>query len=105
MVDAAIRAEQAYRCMVSKDPLTGEATPLDYPDLADLPDWAQGACVDGTLFITHHDDYASLWVETQYAVKGMPLYVRVGMDFILINRGGGYVAALGPCTWKFVVEG
>lgn len=90
--------------MVFKDPLTGEATPLDLPDFGGLPDWAQGACGDGTLFITHHDDYASLWVETPYVVKGMAVYVRVGMDSILVNRGPGYVAVLAPCPWKFVVE-
>lgn len=100
-METAIRARQAYRRLVVVD-LDGDAAPLESPDLSGLPEWAQRACAEETLFVTHHDDYAALWVETPFVVEGMPIYVRLAMDTILMRRGEGYVAALGPCRWKYI---
>lgn len=102
-MDSAIRARQLYRRLVVVDPLTGEASPLAEPDLSGLPDWVAKAHEETTLFVTGQDDYLGLWVETPFVVQGMTVFVRCSSDTILLERGNGYVAALGPCPWEFEV--
>lgn len=102
MVDSAVRARQVYRRLVVIDPITGETSPLAEPDLEGIPSWAARACQAEILFVSPQDDYTGLWVETPFVVNHLSVYVRCSSDTILIERGEGYVAALGPCPWKFV---